>query len=248
VVALGASNLTRGLQSVVDAARRTWGREVEIVAALGHGRSYGTTSWFLGRTLPGILECGLWRQLEAMPPAPARALVTDVGNDILYGFTAAQIVAWVDEAVGRLQRFTNDIIVVDLPMRSIRRLSSRKFLIFRTLLAPQCRLPLEHVRSTAEDVSGGLRAIATRRGVRLAVPDPGWFGVDPVHFQIRAWRRAWNELIGAGVDPPPPGGGSFGEWLRLYTMRPQRQTVFGIEQISAQTGRRLSDGARLWLF
>ena len=83
VVALGASNLTRGLQTMVSSARASWGSEIEVVAALGHGRSYGATSQFLIRTLPGILECGLWRELESRPQVPTRALLTDIGNDIL---------------------------------------------------------------------------------------------------------------------------------------------------------------------
>jgi hypothetical protein len=41
VVALGASNLTRGFQTIVSTARLVWGPDVEVLAALGHGRSYG---------------------------------------------------------------------------------------------------------------------------------------------------------------------------------------------------------------
>ena len=41
VVALGASNLTRGLHTVVSTARTEWGPDVEVLGALGHGRSYG---------------------------------------------------------------------------------------------------------------------------------------------------------------------------------------------------------------
>ena len=69
------------------------------------------------RTLPGILESGLWRQLESFAAAPTRALVTDVGNDILYGFSAEQTLAWVAEAVERLQKFTKDIVLTDLPLQ-----------------------------------------------------------------------------------------------------------------------------------
>jgi hypothetical protein len=248
LIALGASNLTRGFQTVVDAARRTSGPDVEIVAALGHGRSYGTTSWFLGRTLPGILQCELWPHLTTMPPAPARALVTDIGNDILYGFPAEQIVAWIDEAVCRLRSFTADVRVADLPMTSIRRLSNAKFLVFRTILAPQCRLPLEQVRLTAEQVSAGLQALASRRNLRVVSPDPLWFGVDPVHIRPRAWRTAWNELMGPGVVPSAGGPGAFTEWLRLYRMRARRQTLFGVEQVTPQPGVRLAAGGRVWLF
>ena len=104
VVALGASNLTRGLHTVVSTARAAWGPGVEVLGALGHGRSYGVDSRLVVRTLPGILQSGLWSALESLPPAATRGLVTDVGNDILYGFTAPTILEWVEESVDRLQR------------------------------------------------------------------------------------------------------------------------------------------------
>src|SRR5215831_6744908 len=123
VVALGASNLTRGFQTVVSTARAAWGSEVEVFGALGHGRSYGAHSRVFFRRLPGILESGLWSELESRPALPTRALVTDVGNDILYGFSADQTLAWVEETLRRLRTVTSDIVVTGLPLASIRRLS-----------------------------------------------------------------------------------------------------------------------------
>ena len=93
VVALGASNLTRGFQTVVATSRAEWGPNVEVLAALGHGRSYGVPSRLVVRTLPGILESGLWHGLESRPEVATRGLVTDVGNDILYGSSAEQTLA-----------------------------------------------------------------------------------------------------------------------------------------------------------
>lgn len=134
VVALGASNLTRGFQTVVSTARTAWGPQVEVLAALGHGRSYGVPSRLAFRGLPGILDSGLWPELESRPRMATRALVTDVGNDILYGFSAGQTLAWVQEAIRRLRRFTQDIVLTDLPLFSIRRLSNLTFLVFRRWL------------------------------------------------------------------------------------------------------------------
>ena len=146
VVAIGASNLTRGFQAVVSTARSAWGPDVEIVAALGHGRSYGTASQFLIRRLPGILDSGLWQRLEGAPAVPTRAVVTDVGNDIVYGFPAEQILAWVDDALARLARVSDDVVLTDLPMESLRRLSPWKFRMVRQMLFPSCRLPFDEDR------------------------------------------------------------------------------------------------------
>ncbi len=247
IVALGASNLTRGFQTVVSAARGAWGRDVEILAALGHGRSYGAASSLLFRRLPGILESGLWRELGSLPPLPTRALVTDVGNDILYGFSAERILAWVDEGVTRLQQATRDVILTDLPLASIRRLPRTRFLLFRSVLVPSCRLSLAQVVDAAERVDAGLAALATARGVRLFHLEPAWYGFDPIHIRPSFWRSAWRQILGV---PPVDGGDSRSlvEAVRLYLMRSERRWMFGVEQHTPQSGVALPRGGRIWLY
>jgi hypothetical protein len=245
VVALGASNLTRGFGTVVATARATWGPGVEVMAALGHGRSYGTSSSFLGRRLPGILESGLWRQLESASPAPMRALVTDVGNDIGYGFSAQQTLAWVDDTVRRLLRFTDDIVLTDLPLASLQRLSPSKFRAVRAVLFPSSRLSLDDVLKAAEDMNAGLGDLAAAHGVRFFRLNPSWYGVDPIHIRPSLWRAAWEEILGGG---PSVGRHSQVEAWRLYFMRPERRWMFGVEQITPQAGTRLRGGGRIWLY
>lgn len=247
VVALGASNLTRGFRTVVSTARTAWGRDVEVLAALGHGRSYGAASNLLWRRLPGILESGLWHQLESLPPVSTRALVTDVGNDILYGFSAERTLAWVEEAVRRLQRATRDIVVTDLPMASIRRLSEARFLLFRSVLVPSCRLTLAQVVDRAEQVNAGLETLSAVQGVRFLHLDPAWYALDPIHIRPSLWRSAWTQILGA---PPvvDEAGSPLLEGLRLYLMRPERRWLFGVEQYTRQHGAPLAVGGRVWLY
>jgi hypothetical protein len=246
VVALGASNLTRGLHHLVSTARAAWGPEVQVLAALGHGRSYGARSHFVVRTLPAILACGLWRELESRPALPTRALVTDVGNDILYGYSAEQTLDWVREAVERLQRVTRDIVLTDLPLDSVRRLSQAKFVAFRSMLVPSCRLSLAQVTETAERVNAGLADLASSHGIRFFRLNPAWYGFDPIHIRPSCWRPAWQEILGSPV--PPENGGSWVEALRLYLLRPQRQWLLGLEQATPQHGVALRAGGRVWLY
>jgi hypothetical protein len=244
VVALGASNLTRGFQTVISSARVAWGPGVEVVAALGHGRAYGSRSRFLVRELPPILESGLWRRLETTSPVPTRALVTDVGNEILYGFPVERILGWVDEALRRLGRHTDDIVLTDLPMASARRLSRAKFRAFTAVVAPSCRLSLDQVLERAERVNAGLAALAAERRVRLFRLEPSWYGFDPIHIRPALWRTAWSGILGVEQG----GDRSAAESLRLYLMRPERQWLFGVEQVVPQTGALLPAGGRVWLY
>ena len=244
VVAIGASNLTRGFQTVVSTARAAWGPEVEVVAALGHGRSYGATSTFVIRRLPGILQSGLWTRLASAPAVPTKALVTDVGNDILYGFPARDVLAWVDDAVTRLARVSDDIVLTGLPMESIRRLSPQAFRALRSVLTPFSRLPYADVLATAEYVHAGLERLAHDRGLRFVALRPSWYGLDPIHIRPSLWHSAWQDILGVSADIRR----SRIEAMRLYLMRPESQSLCGIAQRRPQTGTALSRGARVWLY
>jgi len=247
IIALGASNLTRGFQTVVATARAAWGPGVEVLAALGHGRSYGAPSRLFFRTLPGILESGLWRALESRPQVPTRGLVTDVGNDILYGFSSEQILAWVAEALGRLRRVTADLVLTDLPLASIRRLSRPKFLVFRSILVPSCRLSLAQVLETAERVNAGLAELSAVHGATFVRLDPAWYGFDPIHIRPSLCRPAWQQIL--GNQPETDGDGrSALEGLRLYLMPPERRWVFGVKRFTPQSGVALPSGGRVWLY
>jgi hypothetical protein len=247
VVALGASNLTRGFHTIVSTARSEWGRDVDVLAALGHGRSYGGPSRLVVRTLPGILQSGLWRQLSELPSAPTRALLTDIGNDVVYGHSAAQTLAWVEETIYRLQRFTNDIVLTDLPVANVRRLSPTMFLVFRSVLVPECRMSQRQVVAGLERVNDGVLELATAHQVRLLPLRPEWYGVDPIHIRRSQWRPAWQEIL-CGEPRTSVHRSSRLEGLRLYYLRPERQWLFGREFIAPQTGLHLPAGGRVWLY
>jgi len=239
VIALGASNLTRGLRTVVSMSRAAWGPDVEVIAALGLGRSYGEAHTLWVRRLPGILQCGLWRRLEALPAAPAIGIVSDVGNDILYGYPSEQILKWVGEAVTRLQRHAQEVALTGLPFHSVDRLSERQFRIMRAIMFPSSRQTLAGARDAAIVVQAGLERMAAERGLRFVRLRPEWYGWDPVHFRSRFWRRAWGEFL--GVDPaawhaaPEPGG--LVETARLWLRADEERWVFGIRQYTPQRGR-----------
>lgn len=246
VIALGASNLTRALYTVVSTARAAWTPDIELVAALGLGRSYGMRSSVLGRAVPGILESGLWPAVDAMPAAETIGLVTDVGNDIMYNVEVPEILAWVREAVRRLERHASSIAISGLPVEGERRLNEWQFRWLRHIIVPSCRLTHDELRRRAAEVNDGLRAIAAERGHRFVALESSWYGFDPIHIRHRHWRTAWSRILGVPADAA--WRGSLGEAARLHLRRPERQWVFGVEMRRAQQGAPLSGGGRVWLY
>lgn len=248
LVVLGASNLTLGLSAVLAAARRAFGPEVEVLAALGYGRSYGAPSTIAIRTLPGILESGLWRELERRPKANTRGVITDVGNDILYGFSPEQILAWVREAASRLLSHTSDVVLTDLPRASIRRLSPATFLFFRTLFFPPCRLDRDEVFNRVDRVNEGLAGIASSMGLRLVHLEEDWYSFDPIHIRPGAWPLAWRQIISGGEFRERAAAFSSLEVARLHLLPPERRFLLGLEQVTPQAGRKLRRGGCLWIY
>jgi hypothetical protein len=247
IIVLGASNLTRGFHSVVSTSRAAWGPEVQVLAALGHGRSYGVSRTVGICTLPGILESGLWQALESLPVVPTQAIVSDVGNDIMYGYSAERILSWIEEALRRLQRVKAEITLTDLPLASIRQISQTKYLLFRSILFPFCRLSLAQVLETAERINAGLAELSLKHRAEFFRLNPSWYGVDPIHIRPSFWRSAWQQILNAGSLSSDAKGSLF-EGLRLYFMANERRRLLGIEQFTPQSGLMLPAGGRVWLY
>jgi hypothetical protein len=251
VLLLGASNVVRGISTIVETACRLWGRPLDVLAAFGHGRSYGSRRWLLGRELPGIVECGLWQALAQRPAAPTAALVTDVGNDLLYEEPVPVIIDWIEWCLDQIERCEARVVMTLLPVSSIVTLSAARFVFFRTLLYPACRLGLSTVIERALDLNERLRDLGKRRGLVVVEQRPEWYGFDPIHIKRRCWGRAWREILGGWSDKgplPEAVRGSLRRWLYLRLLAPERRWLFGLERRQPQPAGRLGDGTTLSFF
>jgi hypothetical protein len=252
VVLLGASNLTRGISTVIETAENIWGRPLEILGALGHGRSYGMESNVLGRRLPGIVQCGLWNALAQSDAKPTAALITDIGNDILYEVPVAQIISWVQTTIERLQTIDANICVTLPPLDSARGLTLKKFLFFRKLFFPRCRLELNEVVERAHQLNDGIESLGQSHGVRVVAQRGQWYGFDPIHIRLRQWRNAWFEILKHWSDDRSayysPARGSLMRWTYLRTREPEARSIFGRNMRKNQPSALFRSGTRVSFF
>lgn len=250
VVLLGASNLTRGIATVAETAARVWGRPLQLVAALGHGRSFGLTSSFLGRRLPGILQSGLWGALDAGGALPTAALVTDIGNDILYEVPVAQLASWLEACFDRLAATATRTAVTRLPLENLAGLSERRFRFFRRLFVPGCTLSLAEIARRVAAVEKCVERLARERGFALVGQRREWYGLDPLHLRTVRWPAAWGEILAAwsgGLPPRAPRAAPL-RWLYLRTRRPAEWARGARTRRAAQPCGKLSDGSTVALY
>lgn len=247
---MGASNLTYAFPTLL-ASLRGAGRW-EVYAAHGHGRSYGQWSRVAGRALPGIAQCRLWENWDAQPPAgdPPVALITDVGNDLLYGVEVATLLEWVEGTILRLTQQHAQIVMTLLPMHSLQTLSAWRFHLTKAFFFPTSRFTHRRMQQDVIELNTGLRRIGESFGAALVEPHEEWYGFDPIHIRrsrrVEAWQRIVSTWQGFEETVTVRRGSPAGA-LKTWTLRPAERRLFGIQQQRVQP---VIDEERLklWLY
>ncbi len=246
LVLLGASNLTPALGMVAALGATGWAPgPVELLAAAGHGRAYATWSRFGLRELPPIAGTGLWSRLAGRP-LPTRAVVADVGNDLVYGVTPERTLEAVAGCLERLVEAGADTVLTLPPVASVARLARWRFLLFRSLLFPGRGFSQQRIVRRLEQVSAGLRRLAVVHGVRLAELEPSWLRADAIHLRRAARRTAWSTVCGGWrAAPPTPAGHLPVRWSFLAA---ERSRLLGWRLGRAQPAARRPNGSSVWFY
>jgi hypothetical protein len=221
------------------------------MAAMGHGRSYGQDTTVLGRKIPGIFPCALWHDLERRQALPTAALVTDIGNDLLYGVPRERILDWVAQCLDRLADVSASTVVTQLPIASIERLSESRFRFFRTVFFPRSALSLSAAKDLARGLNEELVALGQSRKIPVIPAADSWYGFDPIHLKRRIWRHAWPALLaswhtaGTAIEVPrtPLRTSAY-----LALLPPSERSLFGVRRCAAQPSGRLPDGTTISLY
>jgi hypothetical protein len=251
VILLGASNLTRSFPTVVATAMRTWGEPVEIMAAMGHGRSFGQDSTVLGRKISGIFPCALWQDLQNRPALPTAALITDIGNDLLYGVPPDRLFEWVENCLDRLESAGAATVITQMPIGSVERLGEARFQFFRRLFFPRSRLTLAEARSLVRHLNERLIRLGESRKIAVIPVSSAWYGFDPIHLKRGVLRQAWPALLAAwrgAAEPVIVARPSLWTAMYLATLPPWERSIAGIRRRAAQPSGRLADGTTISLY
>jgi hypothetical protein len=197
--------------------------------------------------LPGILQSGLWDDLARHPRVPTAALITDVGNDLLYHAPPEQVIDWVRRCLDRLADVGAKTIVTGLPVANLERLGALRFAFFRTLFVPTCKLALKETVARAWEVHNRLVELTGQRGVPLVPLRPEWYGLDPIHLRMRHWPAAWGQIVRSWAEEQAEESltPSLTRWLRLRALAPERRWLLGIEQRRTQPSARWRDGTTI---
>ena len=191
------------------------------------------------RELPGISQCLLWQDLNQRAPSslPPLALVTDVGNDLLYGASVDQIIEWLETCFDRLAGYGAELVLTLLPAASVLRLPPWRYYVCRSILFPFHWTPWPEAIQLVHDLDARLRIVGNRYGAQLVEPRGEWYGFDPIHIRGRCRVQAWHEILSrwpsskqAAATVRHSESGCFPKWR----LRPAERRMFGRDQTTSQ--------------
>ena len=184
----------------------------------------------------------------AVAARQASALVTDIGNDLLYGFAAGQVAAWVRESVRRLAERGSRTVVTRLPLASLEGVGPGRYRLLRMCYVPGCRLSLAELKTAAHELDQAVAAIASEFDATL-VEQPGeWYGLDAIHVRRHQLDSLWHRVCDAWGLPPvaTPVRGSLAEWAQLGTKAAEVRSLARRMRFTPQPVVR-RPGLTLWL-
>ena len=259
IVALGASNLSRGLSRLVTICRRCTAKPIDLFAGAGHGRSYGANSRIWNRRLPSILGSGLWRSLDRnsasddLNSTTRLAVITDIGNDLLYGFSVEQIAAWIEEVVLRLQQRGFQIVITQLPIESIQAVGTLRFHILKSILVPGCQQSLEAIKDQSHQINNKIVSLSKGHHVTILRQPGSWYGIDAIHVKRSCLNELWQRVVDCwpGISREQyamPGFDGWQEWSRLGAASAEVRSLSGLMLFTPQPVLQLADTTRIYLY
>ncbi len=279
VAVLGASNVTLALPQILRILEgRLGAQRTDYFVAHGPGRSYGAVAGLpiVGLKFTALNLCGLHDALEARWQSadrpPVYALLTDIGNDVLYGASVESIIGWVGEIVARLQPLGARIVITSLPVESVLRISAWKYRLVKTVLFPFRSMPRRDVFTRVVQLQDALEVLGRKMEVPVLPTRTEWYSFDRIHLARRGRHRAFTTWVDALLgdsasipvsDPAPPavrspagdgpphaenGAPLTVSPLRLRFYRPAELYCAGRRRTREQTGIQVAPAARLYLY
>ncbi len=195
-ILLGASNLARGYSALTRKISHNI-LQVEFVNAMGPGRGYCARGGFFNFTYSPIGECRVMESAKAYAERGSRmaVLLTDIGNDIMYGVPDPSLIKCLDSLIEKPLQWNAEVFVTSIHVDVSKDMGKASFKLLKAIFYPKSPVTFEQADAAVKKVNHYL-VEKSRQSERVhLVSGLGAFcGVDKIHYSLQKSHLAWSRV------------------------------------------------------
>jgi hypothetical protein len=196
LILLGASNLSRGSFAFVKHMKAClYPRGLEVLIASGPGRGYCVSGGLLNVNYPPIYSSDIFEVAQNKSESGCKvvALVTDIGNDIMYEVPPEKLIETINQIFARLESMNADIFYTTLTVAFEKRVHPAWFYILRSILLPFSRVSYDEATAGIIEVNQFIGKHGSKRS--HLIPDMDrYLGFDEIHYGWLRAHQAWSHV------------------------------------------------------
>jgi hypothetical protein len=207
-VLLGASNLARGYSALTRHISKNIPAG-KFLNALGPGRSYCSRGGLLNLTYCPIGECSVLELAKVYAERGFRitVLLTDIGNDIIYGVPESSLTESLDTLIKKSIQMNAEVFLTSIHVDVSKDIGKTSFKLFKSIFYPKSPMTFDQADSAVKKMNHYLAEKSLKNERVHLVSGLGAFcGLDKIHYGLLKSHLAWSRVANAmllqlGVKP-----------------------------------------------
>ena len=202
-ILLGASNLARSFYGLKLCIKQCISpRPANFMHAMGPGRGYVSEGGIFNVIYPPILNCGILEAARNKRKTNQQvvALITDIGNDIMYGVAPEEIINGLQNLFIALDEFETSIFITSIPIDLKNDIGESYFRILRRIFFPKSPVEYSQASETIETINQFILKSSNEK-ITVISDMKQFCGMDKIHYSFLKNHSAWSHIAGKLIDP-----------------------------------------------
>jgi hypothetical protein len=202
-ILFGASNLARSFYGLKLCIKRCiHPRQAIFIHAMGPGRGYLSRGGILNTTYSPIIDCGILESIKKIkkPNQQIIALITDIGNDIMYGINPEKITKGLQKILNVLDEVTTNIFITPIPINSQNPIGEFYFHILRCIFFPKSSVKYSQALETIEIINQFILHSSNKSTIVINGMEH-FGGLDKIHYSFFKSHHAWAHIANKLTEP-----------------------------------------------
>ena len=195
---MGASNLARGYSMLTHHLSECLKKnKTEFLNALGPGRGFCARGGVFNITYSPIQDCQVIEsaQKKSKEALHTVVLITDIGNDLMYGVLVDTLIESLDGLIGRALQWDAEIFLTSIHVNLKKDVSPTMFFILKSFFYPGSSITYEEADLFIIKVNGYLQEKARQnKRVYLISGMTSFIGMDKIHYSFLKTHSAWEKI------------------------------------------------------